>query len=488
MKKYLYGASIFGIQRFIFQTSKLKAITGASEIVKNVCESVFTDEFLCGGQPVVNAAGNIKCIYERERECRAAVLRFPKRVMEAAPGITIHQAVVVYDDGKDDFGLVCEELEKRLRAQRNRPFKKLDTGLIATERSRATGLPAIAVDGIGHDADFMDEGTLSKRRALGKNHEKELKLCHDLFGKPVKVQDMGLDMKDLTGRNDWIAVIHVDGNGLGEVVAAIGNDRKRLSDFSKHLDHATRQAARTACQPFVVEKHNRTVYPIRPVLLGGDDLTVICRADVALAFVRHYLEAFEKESLRQTGHALTACAGIAFIKSSYPFHYGYRLAETLCGKAKEDAKSDVVRQTNDGKAPSCLMFHKVQSSFVENFSEIRRKELTPKATGCTYMYGPYYLASHVGRPTIDHLIDTVGELSDECNNEVKTAVREWLTLMAKDKHQAEQKRKRVQTLLKDKKKTLYEYATAIEERNDGIRHIPAYDLLALYAVANQTTN
>ena len=488
MKKYLYGASIYGIQSFIFQTSKLKDITGASEIVKNVCESVFTEEFQCGGQPVVNAAGNIKCIYESEQECRATVLRFPKRVMETAPGISINQAVVVYDDASDDFGQICEELEKRLRAQRNRPFKKLDTGLIATERSRATGLPVAAIDGAGHDADFIDEGTLSKRRALGKNHEKELKLCHDLFGKHVTVKDVGLDMKDLTGRNDWIAVIHIDGNGLGEVVASIGSDRKRLSDFSKNLDRATRQAARTACQEYVEEKDHKAVYPIRPVLLGGDDLTVICRADVALGFVRNYLEAFEKESLQQTGHALTACAGIAFIKSSYPFHYGYDLAETLCGQAKTDAKSDVVRQTNDGKAPSCLMFHKVQSSFVESFSEIKRKELTPQKDGCTYMYGPYYLASHAGRPTIDGLTETVSELSDERNNEVKTAVREWLTMMAKDEHMAEQKHKRALSLLEGRKQRLYEEATSVKQRNDGLGHIPAYDMLALYAVKNQTTN
>ena len=77
-------------------------------------------------------------------------------------------------------------------------------------------------------------------------------------------------------------------------------------------------------------------------------------------------------------------------KSSYPFYYGYDLAEALCGEAKKDAKSDDVKKANDGKAPSCLMFHKVQSSFVEDYAEIKRKELTT-SDGGSLCFGPYYL-------------------------------------------------------------------------------------------------
>ena len=41
MSKYLYGASVQGIQGFIFETNKLQEIVGGSEIVKSVA-----DEFL----------------------------------------------------------------------------------------------------------------------------------------------------------------------------------------------------------------------------------------------------------------------------------------------------------------------------------------------------------------------------------------------------------------------------------------------------------
>lgn len=38
---YLYGASIQGIQSFIFQTDRLKDIVGASELVEQACTDMF---------------------------------------------------------------------------------------------------------------------------------------------------------------------------------------------------------------------------------------------------------------------------------------------------------------------------------------------------------------------------------------------------------------------------------------------------------------
>ncbi len=497
MKKYLYGASVQGIQNFIFQTSKLKDIIGASEIVKRVCDVLFKDEFQKSGELVVNAAGNIKCVYDNEEECRDAVLRFPKRVIESAPGITISQAVVVIEDECADFGKACDQLEGKLREQRNKPAKLVGSGLIATERSRTTGLPATHVERDGGEVAFMDECTYSKRQTLGKNNDVQLELCKEMFGKDIRIRDIGLDMKDLTGKNDWIAVIHIDGNGLGDVVAKIGHDKEKLRTFSVNLDLATKAAARRACGSIIDTIGERTIYPIRPVLLGGDDLTVICRADVAMRFVRQYLEYFEQESRSRTNHELSACAGIAYIKSSYPFHYGYTLAETLCGVAKKDAKSDFIKNANNGKIPSCVMFHKVQSSFVEDYGEIERKELKPKLENFTYKFGPYYYFDsqsdrktiELNRMTIDELTKKVNALAEERNGNVKTAIREWLTLMAKDAGIAAQKEKRVKSLLKDTPQgNLYSDAIESRHRNDGLSYVPAYDILTLLTVENQVIN
>ena len=475
MTKYLYGASVQGIQGYIFATNELKQIVGASELVERVCTSLFNEHFAAGAQPVVTAAGNIKYIFSDKTALEKAVRLFPKEVAETAPGITVSQAVVTMDGDYADFGSAVNELERRLMAQRNRPMKSLTTGLMAIERSRKTGLPAVEVS----EGEYVDECTKKKTEALASN-DTTLKLMKNLTGENVSVRNVALNIKDLTGQNDWIAVIHADGNGLGEVVARVGNDPDKLRAFSLNLDNATKAAAQTAYGN--IGRFSFKL-PIRPVVLSGDDLTVICRADIAIEFVSGFLKAFEEETLKQIGYKLTACAGIAFIKSSYPFYYGYNLAETLCAEAKKDAKSSEMKR--DGLAPSCLMMHNVQSSFIEDWAEIERKELTTKDGG-SYVFGPYYLDKQSGRWTVDKLQEEASRLTDgKDGNAAKTDIREWMTLMADNKGLAEQKANRVNAIGSDEIRPRFNIATKGEKRMGKWRY-PAYDILSLVALESKT--
>ena len=48
-EKWLYGASVQGIQGYIFQTNKLKDVIGASELVKDLRETNFKKELVLAG-------------------------------------------------------------------------------------------------------------------------------------------------------------------------------------------------------------------------------------------------------------------------------------------------------------------------------------------------------------------------------------------------------------------------------------------------------
>ena len=474
-EKWLYGASVQGIQGYIFQTNKLKDVIGASELVKELCETDFKREFALTGsvEYIVKAAGNIKLILDSEEDCKRIVFQFPKYAMEKAPGITLSQAVVKCESD-DKMNEARQKLEERLRAQRNRPCKSLTLGSVAMHRSPLTGLPAIP----RKDGEVLDEGVLRKREIL--DEKKVNKTLFEIFtGEKVKYSEMGLEIKDLTGENDWIAIIHADGNSLGELVKDLGKEGKeKLREFSENLDKATRQAAQEAYKK--VKGNDEKKHPIRPIVLGGDDLTVICRGDIAIDFVKKYISLFEEKTEKLLSRKLTACAGIAFIKSSYPFSFGYELAETLCGLAKKDAKSNEMKKANGGMVPSCLMFHKVQSSFVEDYESIKQKELTLK-DGSSLCHGPYYLKEQKDRWTIEKLCKKASGFTEEKNNSVKTSVREWLTKMHEDTEAAKQYSERVKAISVDKE--LFECATTESVR----KSYPAYDILSLVTIKNQKT-
>ncbi len=491
--KFLYGASVQGIQSFIFQTNALREIAGASELVEQICTEQFKK--LIGHfkeeNTIITAAGNIKYIFDSKLECENFVRSFPKKMMEFAPGITISQAVVQADDiGKDQI----DELERRLRAQRNKPFRPYDIGLMAVNRSRKTGLPAVEEETIKKALTYIDKGTKCKLEVSSTR-------VLDSFFENIKETQIPWDMEDMTkSKSDnygWLAVIHADGNNMGIAVQKLADETKNIKgiefisvfrSFSKAIDKSTKEAARKAYIEVMnpTRTDSKDKLPFRPIVIGGDDLTVICRADLALDFTRHFLDFFEVESkinfndlpreIDFLKYGLTACAGIAFIKESYPFHYGYHLAETLCGEAKKAAKTGL---TDNKLTPSCLMFHKVQASFVEDFKEIKKHELT--AGEIRFNFGPYYLKDKSKHQTIDGLKDCVKQLEGKEGNAIKSHLRQWLTDLHNNEGLANQKMERLISVASketEKRLTILGLPEIAQKDNKS----PIYDWLTINSI------
>lgn len=514
--KYLYGAAVQGIQNFIFQTNKLREIVGASELVENICTTVFKDlvdnyteynnDFGC----ILHAAGNIKYLFSDENECKRIVRIFPKEISQYAPGITVSQAVVKMVGEFSDFDKAVNELEKKLRAQRNKPIRSLTTGLMAIERSRQTGLPVVFIkeeNRFGSKTELhADAGTRSKlyEDPSGKRILTTRRLCEKAFGNNFNDKQIAYNIEEVTGKNDWVAVIHADGNGLGQIVQKVGRDPNKFREFSENLDKATVEAANTAYKELVdnnsIVLNEESVIPIRPIVLGGDDLTVICRADIAVDYVTRFIKNFEEKTKQYLSNIittnkvfeegdirdrLTACAGIAYIKSSYPFYYGYNLAESLCSLAKKDAKTNI----EQGKElpMSCIMMHKVEDSFTEDWGSIVKRELTPQEN-ISLVYGPYYINEKENRWTVDNLMRKVNLLKSKEGNAVKSHLRNWLSLLHTNKEQAHQKKLRILSLLR-KGEPLYELVKEItvgDHRGESVVY-PVYDMLVQHTINTQET-
>lgn len=529
-KEFLYGAAVQGIQGFIFQTNTLAEIVGASELVEEICTSLFDDVLKkCGiekneNNAIVNAAGNIKYIFDNKDDCAKVVRIFPKTVTEYAPGITISQAVVEYipnikeKGGKqEDIGFTdaVQGVELRLRIQRNKLMRDTTVGLMGIERSRQTGLP---VTHITKKGEHVDEGTYLKLYTDVKNEKGETykterknttqKLCVKAFGKSDIKDKIPFDIADMTDKNDWIAIIHADGNGLGQVVQKIGTQPEVFKEFSKNLDEATTAAAVQAFKKVVnvdLLKKGEKI-PMRPIVLSGDDHTMICRADLAIPYTEAFIGKFEKSTEEKLGgilsennvfasgeNYLTACAGITFIKSSYPFYYGYQLAEILCDRAKKDTKA--LYNANDGNLPaSCLMFHKVQDSFITSYDDIVKRELTPQ-TNISFEFGPYYIRNVENkienRWTVEELVKKSIELDTESMRPVKAGLRNWLSLIHINPAMAQQRLERLKTISgKDKyienvTTPCKKVVTTSQENNRFV--YPVYDILAVNSINTQNT-
>ena len=474
MGKYLYGASVQGIQSFIFETNKLKEIVGASQLIDNINDIEFKkflgEDKFDARNVIINAAGNIKYIFENEVDCKRVVYGFPKYISNYAPGITISQAVqVMTDDLEDDI----YELEKKLKTQRNKAQMPVDIGFMGIERARKTGKVAVKEEkNKKGQLEVFDRGILEK---INFREEDTLSLFRKFTKEKIAVKEVPFDIEKITGKaeNSWIAVIHADGNALGSVLQNMAkgikesgeykngnteqkNDlqKKIFNEFSKQLKAATEKAAQIAFAE-IVEMNKNNIYPFRPVVLGGDDLTVIIRADLAYDFTKAYLKAFEKqtdlhfkEKFKVNGvqkslndfkvTKLTACAGIAYIKDKYPFHYGVHLAESLVKEAKKFSKSDEIHINKEIPAPSSLSFYKVQSSFTDELKDMKKRTHYAEESDVSFDYGPYLLEKKGVFAHVRELDDLLKFLKDNKTDKSKgiSKLRQWISELYKDENKA----------------------------------------------------
>jgi len=459
MARYLYGASVQGIQEFIFKTNKLQEIVGASEIVKNINENFKTMfETHENIEILLNAAGNIKAVFDNKEELQKHILYFEKEIMQGAYGITISQAVKDIEDNYTQEDI--NELEKNLKIQRNKPTIPLDLSLNIIKLNPKTAKPLVNKD--------EDRATSQKRQ------EYKRFLDNNPRNKEFK------DISGFSNSKNKIAVIHIDGNGLGELIPKLKKEYGlELSDFSKKLDSATKSA---------FDKARDETMSIREVVLGGDDVTVICSADDALRFTKNFLEYFEEET-KSSFTKLTACAGIAYCNEKYPFHYAVDLAEELCGVAKNHSKREA----------SCLIFHNIQSSNFQSWDKFVADELTIKTTDNKEVvrldFGAYYLNKE-GEATIENFINTLEAY--KCDGSPISRLRNWLSELYKNDANAKNLLKRINQITQEKN----EWNCEIMNRNlkffnkdlsnenliiqkDGMKKTPIYDILQILSVTTK---
>jgi len=458
---YLYGASVQGIQDFIFKTNKLQEIVGASEIVKSIGKK-FSDNYTAK-EVLLNAAGNIKVVLSEEA-CKHAVLNFPKEVGELAYGVTISQAVVPLQSEQ----VTQEEmniLEKRLKIQRNKVTVPLDPSLNILELNPTTAKPVVAYRKSQGKTVPSDMATLQKVEA------------NTAFFKKNPGNKEFKNLSEMSNSKNKIAVIHADGNGLGMLIPKLIENGHKISAFSEALDKATKEA---------FEEAKNDTMSIRSVVLGGDDMTVICNANDALEFIKNYLEVFEEKTsnikeLQGLTDKLTACAGIAYTNEKYPFHYAVSLAEALCGVAKNAS----------GREASCVMFHNIQSSNFQSWTEFVEEELTIKNEKADVRcdYGPYYLHTK-GEPLLADFIRTLEAY--RCEGSPISRLRAWIGELYNSREYADSMLERINQMAKESsnwnacimEKNLKKFNTDLSNeqlivQKDGVAKTPIYDVLQI---------
>ena len=236
---------------------------------------------------------------------------------------------------------------------------------------------------------------------------------------------------------DYMAIVHIDGNNMGEKFRDSDTLTKRknmsLAVYKKTItafcvllggiigDYASLQ------KHLVLEEADdgKMFLPIRPIVLGGDDMTFVCTAKYALAFTRTIMEA-----LNDLG--IDSCGGIGILPTAYPFFRGYEIAEQLCSAAK--SKMRAMREEGTSCWLDFAILHGEQPPTLE---QIRAQQYSGKCG--TMHFGPYRVDGDAAEPQhIGNLTEAVRQLVQGGSRLPMNKIKELRAVLSAGRHEHEQ--------------------------------------------------
>jgi hypothetical protein len=380
----LTAIDLIGIQRFIFRSNRLKDVVSSSKSVSwaTAPEGALRETGATSQQILMAAGGNAMIMFPSLADAKGFAARYSRLILKKCPGLEAAIVHLEYSSGQlgQTLAKVHRELEHAKRSRKpNAPLLGIGVNAVCTE----TGLPAVA-EKEEDDTALLSRSIREIRRRAGRLESPAAMFPSVAWPIPSDKLSFPLDIDKLgrtEGHFSYAAVVHADGNGIGRHIAkwlssridAGATDeliRHEYSEWSQALDKAaqgameaavSRLASATVLNERVGLNQNQRVLtaisslgenrgfdyipdgdgyflPLRPILIGGDDLTFVCDGRLALSLAEAVLEAFENAEIPHLGK-LSAAAGIAIIPVHAPFSRAYELAESLCGSAKQLVRS-----------------------------------------------------------------------------------------------------------------------------------------------------
>lgn len=396
---------VLKIQDFVFNSNKTKENCGASIIVQKIFEegidivlngnafknwSVPPYEFrmLSGNPPdaeVIYVGGGNALVAFKDRESAIDMTQqLSKFVLEQSGGML--QFSVAYQEfsTKAIFQNVKEEMIKQLKTNKaSKRYSYPMLGIGITRLAMPDGLPATKEE----NKEFYSKSAALKRKAFDDSKDYFRKKLGENYDFQTEFDKLG----QKEGEN-YIAVVHIDGNNMGAKLEDLTRDSKDFAAAVPILREFSHKLDQTFIETFIaiVDKLQQGLkipdffskfnivddkIIIRPIVLNGDDVTFVCAGKLGITLVEHFLLELSKRSPIKLKHAddipISACAGVAIVKSHFPFYRAYELAEELCKSAKEKGKIVAKLAGHEIEVGSWLDYHVVYSGVTTRLPELR---------------------------------------------------------------------------------------------------------------------
>lgn len=516
MKKLLLIMEVSQKQAYIFKNKELKKNIDASYTIDEITssgyfEKYFPEYYNKEKNLVYSGGGHTILVFDNDVEendntgKENQAVRFAKKLSKQIfcdyDGLEVFIKIMDYNEN-DDPSKNIQNLMKKLEEKKAIRRASFRQGTFGMEVSKGEAERVFDSEKKEKEAEQRKKDAENRREKRIREEKKKIQEEETTHYELVtQLEKLGGNKDD----NNFIAVVHIDGNLMGKKVQE--NDKElrkildRISDPEKKLDmyrekkqefsekidklfkgaYSDMQDAvkkqiengnlKDLSLEEVVNEEKQINFPVRRIITAGDDICFVSEGRIGIECAVEYMKALWKRSKGEN----SACAGVAIVHQSYPFYKAYEIAESLCSSAKKyNASLD-----KEGCANACAIdWHIEYGEMYGGLDEIRKHYVD--ADGKSILARPYFVCGEpeyegkAGNRTYANFKQTMEEMEYALHNKCEDE---------EDRMIARRKLKELRTYLKEseeavdayfKKSRLDQYLTKNDKNFDVIEVMDTY--------------
>lgn len=414
---------IRGKQEFIYRSSKLKEIVGASLIIRDLFEDYLYDaaktcrdninkeselkeeykgkdaifkydpnkeeldkfefeEFekrMNGGQYigeiVYDGGGNFLLLYKNKNAMKKTTEIFTKKILKEIGTLKV-VATYIRGISKDNYHSDdlknpgdYERLYQKHRLRESTALYTLPYGSLPIVQTEPTSsLPLTYM----YDNAPKDSSASEKKyvKYSTETNAKLKKYWKEASNPGYEMGETVLDniVAETKGEDSMLAIFYIDGNAMGAKVQACLKEKKNYDDCVNLLREFSKKIQKTfiddrKADMLKIDKTkslDKKNYKSRILIGAGDEMTIICKADESYETIKEYLSKIPSP--------YSSCAGAAIFHSHTPFADAYRIAEQCC----EDICKNYMKD-NELTLANLMDFEYCQGGIGFKLSDIRKE-------------------------------------------------------------------------------------------------------------------
>jgi len=357
-EKYLFVAEADKIQDLIFRSSKLREVSGGSQMLSEFCEraALLAKDKDFNGDVIISSGGSFRILFD-SKEKAEEFGEYLSELYRREHGGTITVAEPVEVQSENNAIIKGQEYLRKAKHSGKSPISIEQMPYMAICSSCGVGVARYYKKRYEDDKEkYLCETCEKKSKARERI---KTKFLSDFYSYVMNGEQSDFDFPNeadviakLESRN-YVAYVVADVNNMGVIFSSCDTFNK-LKTLSENL---TKVIQKSLAEPtkilidkqgdFIKEKLKSDIIPFLPLILGGDDVFALIPAQWALDFTTRFCQEFEKrmeQSLKEikldSSIKPTISASIIICKGKFPYLIAHNLGEELLKVAKKCSKEE----------------------------------------------------------------------------------------------------------------------------------------------------